>query len=811
MQFLSFLLLAVALAIVFLGLASAGRAWLGWVLAVAGGLCCWWLQGATPRLLFWIVSGCAGLLALTTGLPPLRRVLFTSSILRLIGAILPKMSETERAALEAGTVGWDGELFSGSPNWRALAEGKIPGLSAREQAFLDGPVEDLCRLLDDEQVTADGDLPPEAWQRIKSQGFMGMIIPESYGGLGMSALAHSQVVVKLSSRCLTAAVTVMVPNSLGPAELLLHYGTDEQKRHYLPRLARGEEVPCFALTEPFAGSDAASMRAKGVVCRGTWQGRDVLGMRLTWSKRYITLAPVATVVGLAFKLFDPDRLLGGETDLGITCALIPADVPGVETGRRHDPLGIPFMNGPTTGTDIFVPLEFIIGGPANAGKGWSMLMQCLSAGRGISLPSLSVGAAQLSVRAVGAHATVREQFNLPIGRFEGVESHLARIAGLTYAIDAGRRFVIGAIDSGGKPAVMTAIMKAWSTESMRLVINDAMDVLGGAGICRGPRNVLAHAYQAVPIGVTVEGANILTRTMIVFGQGAIRCHPFVQAEMASAEARDLPAFDRAFFGHVNFVFQNVGRSFFLGLTRCGIAASPIGGTAGYYVRQLTGASASFALLADAAMGTLGGTLKRKETICGRLADALAWQLLASASVKRFCDDGQPESDRAAFRWALEHALFQIQTALLGVLDNLPNRAAALALRPVIFPLGARAKPPSDRLSAALARSILEGGSLRERLAPDIHVPRDGSPGLATLERALAAVVRAAPVREKLRAAQHEKRLARGPAAALLDEAQRSGVLSAAEAELMREAEAAREEAIQVDAHGPSRDLAGART
>lgn len=803
MHIVSLALIALSLVLLFLGLAAAGRAWLGWVVALGGALFLWYLATPSSPVLFWSVSAVAIAVAAVTGIVPLRRALLTGHILKIVRGILPTMSETERAALEAGSVGWDGELFSGSPDWRALAQRQIPGLSAREQAFLAGPVEELCAKLDDQRVTRDGDLPPEVWAWIKSQGFMGMIIPREFGGLGMSALAHSQVVTKLSSRCITAAVTVMVPNSLGPAELLLHYGTDEQKQHYLPRLARGEEVPCFALTEPGAGSDAASMQASGVVERGTYQGKEVLGMRLNWSKRYITLAPIATVVGLAFKLRDPQRLLGGEVDLGITCALIPANTPGVETGRRHDPLGIPFMNGPTRGEDVFVPLEFIIGGPKNAGKGWSMLMQCLSAGRGISLPSLSVGAAQLSTRAVGAYATVREQFKLSIGRFEGVEAHLARIAGLTYAIDAGRRFVIGAIDAGEKPAVQTAIMKAWSTESMRLIVNDAMDVLGGAGICRGESNVLAHAYQAIPIGVTVEGANILTRTMIVFGQGAIRCHPFVQQEMAAAASGDRKAFDAAFFGHVNFVFQNVGRAFFLGISDSALATAPIGGQASFYVRELTRASAGFALLADAAMGTLGGSLKRKELICGRLADALAWQLLASACVKRFHDDGQPDVDRAAFRWSVEHALFEIQRAFLGVLDNLPNRAAALALRPVIFPWGARAKPPSDSLSASLARSILDGQPLRERLSKDIFLPRERQPGIATLEWALAQVVAAQPVKETLREALRDGRLTKAPPAELIAQALAAKVLTPADVDRLNAADRARETAIQVDAHEPA--------
>jgi acyl-CoA dehydrogenase len=632
---------------------------------------------------------------------------------------------------------------------------------------------------------------------------MGMIIPREHGGLGFSAQMHSLVVVALSSRCLTAAVTVMVPNSLGPAELLLHYGTEEQKRHYLPRLAKGIEVPCFALTEPGAGSDAASMRASGVVCKGTYEGREVLGMRLNWTKRYITLAPVATVLGLAFKLRDPDRLLGGEVDLGITCALIPVDTPGVELGARHDPLGVPFMNGPTQGEDVFVPLECIIGGRAMAGGGWRMLMQCLAAGRGISLPSLATGASQLAARTSGAYATVREQFNLPIGRFEGIEEHLARIAGLTYLVDAGRRLTVGAIDRGEKPSVVTAIMKAYSTEAMRVVVNDAMDVLGGAGICRGPRNVLAHAYQAVPIGITVEGANILTRTMIIFGQGAIRCHPWVQAELEAAAARDVAKFDRAFFGHVNFVFQNLGRSIFLGLTNGAFASAPIGGVVGRYLRQLSRASASFALLADVAMGTLGASLKRKEALCGRLADALAWQYLATAAIKRFVDEGSPARDRSVLRWSVELALHRVQTAMVGLLDNLPNRWAARALRPVIFPLGANRKPPSDRLGAAIARGLLEDRPERLALTPHIFLPEGEDVGLALLERALDAVMAAQPVKEKLRDAQKRGALPRGLDDAVLDAALRAGVITAADRELVRTAESLRDAAVQVDAFEPS--------
>ncbi len=803
-------LLVLLLVLLCAGLGYAGRPYWAWVVPAAVGLAWWAAAGIESPLLFGSVAGVALVLALVFGIPALRRAAVSGRAMALLGPALPRMSDTEREALEAGTVWWDGELFSGRPDWKKLLDFRCAPLSEREREFLAGPVEELCRRLDDHRIARDGDLPPDVWEFIKDQGLMGMIIPREHGGLGFSAAAQSAVIARLSSRCVTAAVTVMVPNSLGPAELLLHYGTEEQKRAYLPGLARGEEVPAFALTEPGAGSDAGAMTSRGIVCRDRWKGREVLGMRLTWNKRYITLAPVATVLGLAFKLHDPERLLGGETELGITCALIPTATAGVEIGRRHDPLGIPFMNGPTSGTEVFVPLDFIIGGPPMAGKGWRMLMQCLAAGRGISLPALSAGATQLATRVVGAYATVREQFGLPIGRFEGIEAPLARIAGRTYLVDAARRLTLGSIDAGEKPAVITAIMKAYTTEAMRAVVNDAMDVVGGAGICRGPRNVLAHAYQSVPIGVTVEGANILTRSMIVFGQGAIRCHPFVQAEMRAEAARDLPAFDRAFFGHVGLVFVNAARALVLGLCGARLASSPVRGPAARYVRQLSRLSAVYGLLADVAMGTLGGALKRKESLSGRLADGLAWLYLASATIKRFVDEGQLERDRDAFRWALEHALHELQSAVLGLLDNLPLRPAAWALRWISFPLGARLRPPSDRLASRLARGILDGGELRVALTPHVHLPPPGEPGLGELEAALAAVVAAAPVREKLQRAQRAKSLPRRSGGEeLYSEALKQGVIVPLEAELVRTAERLREAAIQVDAFEPSGELAAA--
>ena len=787
--------LALAL-LVFLGLAYAGRAFWGAIAATA--LLLWLFGSSLPAGLVQIGAGALVAVAVLFGIRPVRAALFGKPVLKLVGGILPRMSETEKEALDAGTVWWDGELFSGDPNWRKLLEYESKELSQRERDFLDNEVVELCEMLDDHLVAHRGDLPPEAWDFIKAKGFMGMIIPESYGGLGFSAQAQSAVIARLSAHCGTASVTVMVPNSLGPAELLLHYGTQEQRDRLLPRLARGEEVPAFALTEPNAGSDAASMTSTGVVCRGEFQGREVLGMRLNWTKRYITLAPIATLLGLAFKLSDPDHLLGEQEDLGITCALIPTDLEGVITGRRHDPLGVPFMNGPTEGRAVFVPLDFIIGGAENAGKGWRMLMQSLAAGRGISLPSLSSGAAQLSTRVTGAYATLREQFNLPIGRFEGIETPLARITGLNYLIEGGKRMTLGAIDAGEKPSVVTAIMKCYTTEAMRVVINDAMDVVGGAGICRGPRNTLATSYQAIPIGITVEGANILTRSMIIFGQGASRCHPFVQDELNAAAAKNATDFDRAFFGHTNFVFTNVARSLLLGLTGGRLVSTPGKGATGAYFQQLTRFSASFALVADFAMATLGGALKRKENITGRLSDALAHLYLGSGVLKNYIEDGRRESDRPAMKWAMEHSLYEIQEALAGVLDNLPNRPAAWLLKVLVFPLGKRHKRPSDRTASRLARAILEGGQLREDLTRDIWIPAPDRPGLGQLEASLQAVLAARPAKEKLKRAQRERTLPKR-APNLLEQAVHAGILDETEAQLLEKASEARDAAVAVDA------------
>jgi acyl-CoA dehydrogenase len=726
----------------------------------------------------------------------------TRPLMPRIARLLPRLGETERIALEAGSVGFDGQLFSGSPDWQALFDFQSKQLSDAELAFLAGPVEALCAQLDDWVITQTGDLPEEVWEFLRRERFFGLIIPERYGGREFSAQAHAAVIQKLASRSLTAAVTVMVPNSLGPAELLLHYGTDEQRDYYLPRLARGDEIPCFALTGPEAGSDAAATQSEGIVCRGKWQGEERLGIRLSWRKRYITLAPVATLIGLAFRLRDPDSLLGDDPDLGITCALIPTGLPGVEIGSRHDPMGIPFQNGPTTGDGVFVPIDSIIGGRAGAGQGWKMLMECLATGRALSLPSLAVAASKVSARAVSAYAVVREQFDTPIGRFEGVEEPLARIGGLTYAIDAARQLTAAAIDVGERPSVLSAISKAWCTEQMRTIVNDAMDIRAGAAIMRGPRNILGSSYEAIPIAITVEGANILTRSMIVFGQGAIRCHPFALAEMHAVAENDLAGFDRAFFGHIGFALRNAFRAFFFSLTRGRLASRTPASALRSHLQRLDRASSVFALVSEAAMVTLGGELKRREAITGRLADALAWLYLGSASVKRFHDEGEPQSTLPLAAWATEHALERIEHALAGVLRNLPSRAVAWLLGLLVFPLGRSEPGPDDALGSRVAETLQRDERARDLLTAGIFIPSGDEAGLGRLEAALATVKPALEIEARLRSLVREKKLTVPDDGSLASEGLAAGLITQSDFERISAAIAARERAIAVDAFDP---------
>ena len=764
-----------------------------------------------PAALVWkyLLWGLFLLLAVPLNLPPLRRALISNRVLAVFRRILPSVSQTEREALEAGTVWWDADLFSGRPDWKRLLATPAPKLSGEEQAFLDGPVQELCTMLDDWKITHElKDLPPEVWQYLKDKRFFGMIIPKKYGGLEFSALAHSAVVMKVASRSVTAAVTVMVPNSLGPAELLLHYGTEKQKNYYLPRLARGEEVPCFALTGPEAGSDAGAMPDTGVICRQEHDGRsDVLGIRLNWDKRYITLGPVATVLGLAFKLYDPDHLLGDREELGITVALIPTDTPGIEIGRRHNPLNIAFQNGPNRGRDVFIPLDAVIGGAERVGQGWRMLMESLAAGRSISLPALSTGSGKLMSRATGAYARIRRQFKMPIGYFEGVEEALARMAGYTYVMDAARRMTAGAVDLGEKPSVISAIVKYHLTEMMRKVVNDAMDVRGGSGICMGPHNLLGRVYQGVPISITVEGANILTRSLIIYGQGAIRCHPYVLKEMQAVadpdHARGAREFDRALWGHVGLTLSNAVRALLLALSSGRLIVPPVSDASARYYQHLSRVSAAFAFTSDVAMLVLGGSLKRREKLSGRLGDVLSQLYLASACLKRFQDQGRPEADLPLLRWACDHALYECQQAMDGLLRNFPSRWIAGLVRLVVFPLGRHFRPPADALGHKLARLLLEPSEARDRLTEGIFVSDDPEDAIGRVETSLETVIASEPAARKLRKADIDYHVrALGGLEALLDEAVKRGVIDRSEAVMIREADAARQAVIKVDDFPP---------
>ena len=724
---------------------------------------------------------------------------------------LPPLSDTEREALEAGTVWWDAALFSGRPDWQAFLAEPKPTLQEKEQAFLDGPTEELCRMVDDWRIRhVIFDLPPNIWRFIKEHRFLGMIIPEDYGGLGFSALAHSSVVMKIATRSITVAVTVMVPNSLGPAELLLKYGTEAQRRHYLPRLATGEEIPCFALTGPYAGSDAASLPDKGVVCHETVNGQRTLGMRVNWEKRYITLGPIATVMGLAFHLYDPDHVLGGEENLGITVALVPTDTPGVTIGRRHYPALQAFQNGPNSGTDVFIPMDWVIGGRERVGQGWRMLMESLATGRSISLPSLSTGAVKFCARTTGAYARVRKQFRLPVGKFEGVQEALARIAGHAYLLDAARQITAGAIDKGEKPAVLSAIMKYHATMRMRSAIDDAMDVHGGKAVCDGPKNYLSNIYYALPVSITVEGANILTRSLIIFGQGAIRCHPYLLAEMQAAHDTDrergLADFDTAVFGHLRHQLATLVRAFFHNVTGGRWARAPEAGPATGYYRQLSRASASFALLAEVTLMVLGGALKRREFLSGRLGDVLSELYLMSCVLKRFEDDGRPSDDLPLVQWCCDGGLLEIERRFEEILSNYPVGLVAWLVRPLLFPFGHRRKPVSDRIRRQCAELLLTPGEARDRLTAGINMSRDPDDSTAQLERALTLVVATDAMEEKIRDALGSVG-GNHITAGTIQTALEKGVISEAEARLLEESAAATHAVIMVDDFAPE-ELSG---
>jgi len=797
----------VALAVMILLAFFRASIW-GWLLAMIIFVPVFAIESRLSADVFQIVIVALSIFVAVLGIPLLRRVLVSSFILRIFRKILPQISQTEQEALDAGTVWWDGDLFSGNPNWRKLLAYTKPALTAEEQSFLDNETEALCAMLDDWDIThVRQDLPPEVWQFIKDKGFFGMIIPKKYGGLEFSAQMHSAVITKIASRSATAAVTVMVPNSLGPAELLLHYGTSGQKEKYLRGLAQGREVPCFALTGPFAGSDAGAIPDYGIVCRGEFEGQtDVLGLRVTWEKRYITLAPVATLLGLAFKLYDPDHLLGAEVERGITLALIPTDTPGVQVGRRHFPLNSAFQNGPTSGKEVFIPMECIIGGQERIGQGWRMLMECLAAGRSISLPASATGGVKLAARTTGAYGRVRKQFKLPIGKFEGVEEALARIGGNAYMMDAARKLTAQAVDMGEKPSVISAIVKYHCTERGRTVINDAMDVHGGKGICMGPGNYLARAYQQTPIGITVEGANILTRSLIIFGQGAIRSHPYVLKEIQAAHDTDAERavrnFDAALFGHLGFSLSNTVRALIFGLTGGRGIPVPAGDMTRRYYQQLTRYSSAFALAADVSMLVLGGALKRQEKISARLGDVLSQMYLCSATLKRFEDDGRPDEDLPLLHWAMQDALYRMQVAFDGVLQNFPSRIAALVLRGLIFPLGRCLAPPSDELGHQVSTLLMQPGAARDRLTAGMYLPTDENDAVGALEAALHSTLACEPLQARLEEARKAGKLKALDELERISEARDKGVIGVDDALLLERDYALRRMVIMVDDFAP---------
>jgi acyl-CoA dehydrogenase len=777
---------------VFFVLGYTGAPFFLWVVAAAALL--FGLGAGIPAL------AALGVFALIFVLPPVRALLVSSWVMKVMKGILPQISDTERTALEAGVVWVEGELFSGKPNFKKMREESYPSLTAEEVAFINGPVEKLCSMVDDWRIWQDRELPQEVWDFMKKEKFFGMIIPKEYGGLGLSALCNSEVVKKVSSRSIPAGITVMVPNSLGPAELLVHYGTQAQKDKYLRDLAVGKQMPCFALTEPNAGSDAGGIQASGELFKGD-DGK--LYIKLNWNKRWITLAAISTVLGLAFKLRDPKNLLGKGEDLGITCALIPCETKGVVLGLRHDPLDVPFYNCPTRGNDVIVNAEdCIIGGLDGAGKGWKMLMECLGAGRGISLPAQSTGGVILCAAVASAHSSIRKQFGMPIGRFEGIEEPLARIAGNAYLLEASRRYTCGALDKGIKPAVVTAIAKYNSTEIMRKSINDAMDILGGSGISRGPKNTIAHAYIGMPIAITVEGANILTRTLMIFGQGALRAHPYAFKEVKAVEENNLRDFDAAFFGHIGHVVRNLFRSVGLSLTRGRLACAPSGaGPLKPYYRKLAWASASFAIMADLSMAVLGGALKAKQKLTGRFADILSWMYLATAVMRRWEAEGRKEEDLPLVRYCLDTAFHNIQVAFDGVFYNFKAPGLSWFFRGVLGSwslMNRFSSGPSDGLGAQVAKLIQVPGEQRSRLIEGIYLPKNKEAHIGELEEAMVIVKAAEDTDRKVKKAVRTKQLPRIKGAQLYDEALKKGVINEQEFKTLSAAEKVRWEMIQVD-------------
>ncbi len=786
--------------------------------AVAVGLLTWvWHSG--------LLSGGAGggyssiLTALLTWLPftvlallsvpPLRRRFVVEPAFAMVKGILPKVSDTEAQALEAGTVGFDAELFSGTPDWNKLQAIPPIQLTAEEQAFLGGPVDELCRMISDWNVRhANREIPEPIWDFVKKHGFLGMLISKEHGGLGFTAQAQSLILGKIASRSPDVVTIVMVPNSLGPGELIEKYGTDHQKHYYLPRLAKGLEVPCFSLTGPTSGSDAATMRDIGTVMRGTHDGKETLGIRLSWDKRYITLGPKATLVGLAFRLFDPENILNKGEDIGITLALIPASHTGVNIGRRHLPSGAAFPNGPNWGKDVFIPMDWVIGGEKMTGNGWRMLMECLSAGRAISLPSSATAGAKMMLRVTSAYARIRKQFGLPISRMEGIEEPLVRIIETAYVNEAARAMTASMVSRGEKPSVISALMKYQTTEKLRSTVNDAMDIHGGRAICDGPSNYLQSAYQMVPVGITVEGANILTRNLITFAQGALRSHPFLYKEVQSAQdkdhARGLAVFEEAFGGHIAFSISNATGAFFHNVTGGLFASSPDNAQRmSVWYRQLARASRSFAFVADLTVALLGGGLKTKQKITGRMADALSELYMLAAVLKRYDDDQRPQGDHQIVELAAMNGLYRFQVAMAGVIDNFPVRAVRPLMRAIVFPLGRRYKPAPDTLGRAVAKHVLEPGEARDRLTRHIFISKDVNDPTGLLEVTLLRVIASEPAEKKLEKAIRDGVVRRYHGVDWFSDAVKAGVITEAEAQDLKEVEALVARVIAVDHFDPA--------